>query len=356
MRRRWCSVVTTYLVVFVGFNLLILWSVTSPYNPEVQMRRMRKLSLISDTELVRESPNQLSVQSPSTPPRDGARIQDKAISTKKTITTTELFKADIQNMNFTLVTGSDNVYFDGLVNLVGSVHYWESRRNIVVYNLGLSETQIQRVKSWCRTKLVNFHLDSPRYPEHVSYLKKFAWKSVVLKDAVDRFGKILWIDAGCDVRGPMSKIDDFLKQDGHFFVQGQDVDMTRLTHFNMFRYFNETMSKFKGKYSFAGGISGWVKGSKAYRRILPRWIQCSMDVTCISPLGAGLANHRYDQSALSVIAYTSGVNITAHTELLAATRSQLHPDAKKPSPQVIYTARRGSSDYAAYVCERDGAS
>ncbi|XP_013418275.1 uncharacterized protein LOC106179275 isoform X2 [Lingula anatina] len=288
--------------------------------------------------------------SPTVRAMSNEKVTSKVASTRVPEIATAVSKVShyLQNVPFTLVTGADSFYFGGLANLVGSIHFWEPKRNIVVYDFGLEQKQISKIKTWCKTKLVTF--DFKNKPEHVSNLLLYAWKPLVIKEAVDRFGKIFWLDAGCDVRGPLNKVDEYLRQDGHFFVQGQDTDMTGFVHHKMFDYFQQPRTQFKGKYSFAGGISGWVKDSHAYTTVLPRWTSCALDVACIAPKGSSMGNHRFDQAALSILMYSSGIKVTAHTELLAAERRQLKSNQHDPSTYVIYTARGRSSDYKADLC------
>ncbi|XP_013409229.1 uncharacterized protein LOC106172863 [Lingula anatina] len=251
-------------------------------------------------------------------------------------------------LNFTVVTGASDGYFGGLRNLVGSIHFWEPRTNIVVYDLGLANFQKRLISQWCWTTLLSF--DFAQYPAHVSVLKEYAWKPVIMKDAVDKYGKILWIDAGSDVRGPLKKIDKYLSQDGHFLVQGQDEDMTLFSHNATFKYFSSSKEEFLKKPSYSGNLQGWVRGSRAYIDILLPLKACALTPECITPPGSMLFNHRYDQTALSILAYKSGLPITPHTELLAAERRQLSENYRQPSDMVVYTARQYSSDYAYSLC------
>ncbi|XP_013391953.1 uncharacterized protein LOC106160008 [Lingula anatina] len=53
--------------------------------------------------------------------------------------------------SFTVVSGASSGFFSpGLKNLVGSVHHWSPGRNIVIWDLGLSEEQVAEIKTWCR--------------------------------------------------------------------------------------------------------------------------------------------------------------------------------------------------------------
>jgi hypothetical protein len=117
----------------------------------------------------------------------------------------------------------------------------------------------------------------------------------------------------------------------------------------MFRHFGvEDASRFRGLHSYSGNTVGFVAGSAASAAILPPWVACAKNASCIDPPGSSRANHRYDQAALSVIAHSSGVAITPRTDLLAASRGQLRP-CMEASDMVVWTSRRGESCYAGFT-------
>ena len=47
-----------------------------------------------------------------------------------------------------IITYANKVFFNRLKNLVGSVHYWEPELRIIVYDLGMCQSQIEDIKSW----------------------------------------------------------------------------------------------------------------------------------------------------------------------------------------------------------------
>ncbi len=53
---------------------------------------------------------------------------------------------------------------------------------------------------------------------------QYAWKPLAIKDAVDEYGSALWLDAGSTVTAPLGPAFEALHRDGHFLVQGQDMD------------------------------------------------------------------------------------------------------------------------------------
>ena len=62
-----------------------------------------------------------------------------------------------------IVTAANDLYFQGLVNLVGSIHYWAPECEILVYDLGLNDLNKQEVTNWTNTVVVTkfFAVDAP---------------------------------------------------------------------------------------------------------------------------------------------------------------------------------------------------
>lgn len=105
--------------------------------------------------------------------------------------------------------------------------------------------------------------------------------------------------------------------------------------------------EFVNKPSYAGNTVGFVHGSEGYNKILLPWVDCAGKPECIAPKGSSIANHRFDQTALSIIAYKSGINITAHTELLLADCKGL--ECCKSHERVVWTSRARESCYEKFA-------
>lgn len=131
------------------------------------------------------------------------------------------------NLGMVIATGANAQYFQGLKNMVGSVHYWCQECSIVVFNLGLTAEQVQEVRQWCRTSMrwrdgieVTDSVDM-----HVKEPKQYAWKPFAILQAVNEHaGKavVMWIDAGSTITGPlMSSLYPLLVKDGHLLMQGE---------------------------------------------------------------------------------------------------------------------------------------
>lgn len=260
-----------------------------------------------------------------------------------------------------IATAASARYFPALVNLVGSIHHWAPGTAVAVFDLGLDAAERARIERWRDVRLHWAGRGAPagvrlrgrwRRRPHLSVPRYYAWKPIAIAEAVDTYGSALWLDAGSDLRGPLAPIVQALDRDGCFLVRGQDLDMSRHLHADCARRLGHDKAEFAGLPSYAGNTQGYVRGSNAAAAILAPLVAAACDKRCISPRGAHLFNHRYDQSVLSVIAYTCGLAIDDHTALIAAHRHEVRADPATASDKRVYTARGTSADYAACVARR----
>ena len=250
------------------------------------------------------------------------------------------------------VSAASPRYFPALENLVGSIDYWAPDQHIVIYNLGLDVAQLAEIGRWRNAAVVPQFVPDDA-PPHVRVMRDYAWKPIAMGHAIEHHEAILWIDAGSDLRSPPDVMLRHLRTDGHFFVQGQDLDMTLMSHDGCYEALGETKSEFQGLQHFAGNLQGYVRNGPAHHRILRSLVQHALEPECIAPEGSNLSNHRFDQTLLSILIYRSGLHVTPHTELLSNRREELERDPARPSAATVYTARGCSAEYAHRVALRE---
>lgn len=252
----------------------------------------------------------------------------------------------------TVATGADSPFFAAMRNLAGSVRFWcpPDRCRLAVFDLGLSPDELDEARAWCGASVHWSGGGSSGGTSPAGNPGNYAFKALAVEEAVRDYGHVLWLDAGSTVTGRLyESVLPHMLHEGAFLVQGQDLDMVPWVHPGMFRHFGvEDASRFRGLHSYSGNTVGFVAGSAASAAILPPWVACAKNASCIDPPGSSRGNHRYDQAALSVIAHSSGVAITPRTDLLAASRGQLRP-CMEASDMVVWTSRRGESCYAGFT-------
>ncbi len=250
-----------------------------------------------------------------------------------------------------VVTAANSVYFKGLKNLVGSIHFWNPDVNITVFDLGIEYRHIKEIITWKNTALIHNWIGKD-LPAHCKSIHTYAWKPIVLHHAISNMTSLLWIDAGSDIRARLTQIKRLIHRDGHFFAQGQDHDMTLTSCPDSYLQMDTRIDRFEGKPHFAGSIQGYRQNSQAHREILNPLYKYALIGDCIAPKGSNLTNHRFDQTLLSVLIYRSGLPIQPHTRLLASRRADLQANPFTPSRAIVYTARCSSREYVGWIQKR----
>ncbi|NER20752.1 MAG: DUF1647 domain-containing protein [Symploca sp. SIO1B1] len=249
-----------------------------------------------------------------------------------------------------IITAANSPYFWGLENLVGSIHFWAPEQQIIIYNLGLNQDLIEEINTWKNTSIVNRFLPK-NVPEHCKVIHYYAWKPLAIYHAIHHHQSLLWVDAGSDFRAPLTTLQSHLEQDGHLFVQGQDLDMTLMSHDGCYEAMGTKKAYFQGKQHFAGNLQGYVQNGKAHKLILEPLYRNALNRDCIAPPGSNLTNHRFDQTVLSILIYQSELSVVPRTNLLSAHRQELHPEPEQPSSATVYTARCSSEEYVDKILE-----
>lgn len=200
---------------------------------------------------------------------------------------------------FLVVTAASRNYFDRLENFVGSVHFWEPGQRILIFDLGLTSEQALIVACWAHVKLVAF--DFSGQPPHVRHIYNYAWKALLIEQALRTHNFVVYLDAGLELRQPLTIIKRLLWRDKFFSVR-QSNFVGRKTHPGMFnRLAVEQTDEHNDVQFCAGGIQGYVKGGAPHQQVLEPLVTCSLDPSCINPPGAGRDNHNYDQSAFTIL-------------------------------------------------------
>jgi hypothetical protein len=124
-----------------------------------------------------------------------------------------------------VATGASGAFYMALLNLVGSVRYWCPDCGVAVFNLGgLSETQLRFIRGLCRVRL-HWARGVPYQQKHVKEGGKYAWKPLAIREAAQSYGRVLWLDGGSVVTGPLRTVRQALDRDGAFLVKvGGSVD------------------------------------------------------------------------------------------------------------------------------------
>lgn len=205
--------------------------------------------------------------------------------------------------DFSIITAGSHGYVDRLENMIGSIHFYEPDVNIVVIDMGL--TAAQRAHLGCLRQVTVSPFDFLKYPDHVRHLDNYAWKPILIKELYDAYPNgFLYMDSGTELWQSLHDFMTPLRQDGYFFTIQETLVATihpeTVAHLKLELEFENIANQ---SHLWAGlmGLSKKHSPPTDIEEILVQWSTCAMQAECISPPGADLTNHKYDQSVLSLL-------------------------------------------------------
>lgn len=196
--------------------------------------------------------------------------------------------------------------------------------SVVVYNLGLSTYDAKMIMKFCNTTkcfLIDFNYDL--FPSHVSILDLHAYRPIVIQDALNSAGAVLY--AECDLRFSHNNISSLVnkalktnillvEQEGPSLAN-QKHAVTSLTHPKMFEYFQTVVDNFQFTPMISVQSMLVYNTDTIHENVMLPWVQCALIQECIYPIGAQSDGcrfdkkpyfrysgcHRYDESALNLV-------------------------------------------------------
>jgi hypothetical protein len=221
--------------------------------------------------------------------------------------------------NIYLVTACSSLYFQRLLNLIGSFYMYEPKQLIIVYDIGLAKEQQEMLLSRTLTNVIYRKLPFENYPLHVQNLWNYAWKIMMIDDLLKspelNAKAMIIMDAGIEVRklNSLSSVKLSLLKNG-FWAPQQSNFIDKKTSILTLNYLNITIESIRSKPFCAGGLNAFLLDKKApiYSKVLAPAIECALIEECIAPSeGIGRSRHNYDQSVLSALIYSSGYSCSA---------------------------------------------
>ncbi|HSW73676.1 MAG TPA: hypothetical protein VLG71_00830 [Candidatus Limnocylindria bacterium] len=126
-------------------------------------------------------------------------------------------------------TAADEKHFPLLCNLIGSIHkvHFADLGEVMVFNLGFTQEQCTQLRRMAKVSLHEVELVHPDLlklipTDNSSRVVRgcFAWKPVVLKQALDLYPHeaILYLDAGALIRKPIAHLFEHIRHHGYFLI------------------------------------------------------------------------------------------------------------------------------------------
>ncbi len=225
------------------------------------------------------------------------------------------------------VIGISSNHFKEAHNLIGTIEREMPGANMILYDLGLTASQVTEVRKMCNVELRTFHFDS--YPAHVTpkKLTNFAWKPLLVHEISLEYEIVVYTDSSIRFRTSIKQhiFPYFLKANVTLIAlpaQSATINIAQYTQDETIAYLNLTREELTELPQIQGGFLVVWMTDGTVRKILDDWVDCALHQECIAPVGAsvwGPGNcgpkiggpqdtlysgcHRFDQSALDLIMY-----------------------------------------------------
>ncbi|EFA09775.1 uncharacterized protein LOC100322888 [Tribolium castaneum] len=208
----------------------------------------------------------------------------------------------------------------GLINNVGRVL---PNNTILVYNLGLGNYGLKTLLNYCnnsRCQALTFSLAN--FPSHVDEESIRAYRPLVIQDALQRTGAVLFLE--CGYRFSRHLTHDVIMDLFEKRAKSQGIvtwpmslknPVSSLTHKKMFQYFHTDAENFLFLQMVNADVLLIVNTESVHNEIMLPWVKCALTQDCIVPIGAQSAGcrfdkkpqyrysgcHSYDTSALNIV-------------------------------------------------------
>jgi len=217
----------------------------------------------------------------------------------------------LNSKEFKIVTGCDSSHFNSLVNLLKSIKKHEPNTETVVYNLGLSLAEIKYLKNNFDFEIINFEFKNyPKFIGELDISKKlgsYGWKPIIINKEFSKNDKnLLWLDAGCLLTKKITLLKKCILKIG-FYSPESSNSVKDWSHISTIQKLNFP-SKFLNSPNFSSGLVGVAQNEKKIKELINKWEYFALDKETLAPEGSSRANHRQDQTILTLLVYILKIN------------------------------------------------
>ncbi len=231
---------------------------------------------------------------------------------------------DVMLNKTVFVNAISSNHFREAHNLFGSIQQKMPGAKLLIYDIGLTETQRAALRKICNVELRTFNFS--KYPDHVhpKALGNYAWKPLIINEVAQEYEIIMYTDSSIRFIASLKEhvFPYFLSTNltllGLPFFGGSNI--VQYTHNDTLLYFNLRREELTYLRQIQFGFAVFWMSNDIVRSILAVWVDCAMHENCIAPkgtlehhpgckkLGGPRATvycgcHRFDQSAIDLILY-----------------------------------------------------
>jgi hypothetical protein len=203
----------------------------------------------------------------------------------------------------TIVSGASSNHYRSLNQLLRSVRKWCPTVRLVVWDLGLTEQEVCALETTFAISVRCFNYSKyPAYFDIRVNAGEYAWKPALLGETVQDIsdGAVLWLDAGDVVVGPLDPVFEWIETVGLYSTYTSGT-VSVWNHPGMFTEIDPVYRSYMSCRMLNGAIIGFDPRHPCGKEFIDTYAKWGCTRTIIAPPGSSRANHRQDQSCLTLI-------------------------------------------------------
>lgn len=190
---------------------------------------------------------------------------------------------------------------------------------VVVYALDMGTVDLVTAHNLCNSSNCTLRtLNFDFYPPHVSNLKIYAYRPIIIQELLRQAGAVLWLEPDYQLTSapdPLRVVALALKEGLAAPWSPEPQPTSALTHVGMFEYLRASREAFFFHRMVDPSVMLLYDSPQVRGRLMLPWVKCALVAECITPVGSQSTGcrfdkkplyrysgcHRYDMSALNVI-------------------------------------------------------
>lgn len=273
------------------------------------------------------------------------------------------FASESMRQPYYFCTVANSRFFRPLINLIGSLHkhHYDDIGEILVFDLGLNKRQIAYLSNIKKVKVYPIEKTNPEMFK--DFMTRFygkpvpgwySWKPVVIKQALDIYSEILYIDAGTTVLKRIDPIFEHIRSEGYFFHNGCSIPIrNQMTQYVIKKFDLESENR---RWILDAQPRGLEAGFMGFTRsiydsvVLPMY-RLTFDIRNFQDdgsavLGFGMA--RYEQTLFSIFAFLNNLYIHQHSEFDPF--FLINTPCGKVKFGILYVGLQKESENSVHIC------
>lgn len=196
---------------------------------------------------------------------------------------------NINRNNFSIVSYVLNGQAASAILLIQNIAFKLPNETLYLYDIGLSDDDSHALNAYCNTtKCTVIVYDLSQFPAYVSDERMHAFRPIIIKDALMRSSKILFIENNVRINGLTGDFrHKLMKHANDSGVLGWTTRqaVSSRTHPRMFDYFQTDDENFMFLPMVSMETVLFFDSNLVNDKILLPWIKCSLTQDCIHPIG-----------------------------------------------------------------------